>query len=105
MPSFHGDLQEEVYMMQPKGCQDISHSHLASKLCKSLYGLKQAPKAWSNKIGQYLVMIGFHISNPYFSLYVKRTDKVILMVVIYVDDLIVIGDSDVDINEVKLLLK
>ena len=28
-----------------------------------------------------------------------------MLVVVYVDDLIVIGDNDVDIDEVKLLLK
>ena len=70
-----------------------------------MYGLKQAPRAWSDKIGQYLVTIGFQISNSDFSLYVKRTNRGIVLVVIYVDDLIITGDSDADINEVKLLLK
>ena len=49
--------------------------------------------------------IGFQISNADFSLYVKRTDRGIVLVVIYVDDLIVTGESDVDIDDVKLLLK
>jgi len=42
------------------------------RLKKALYGLKQAPKAWSDKIGQYLVTSGFQTSNANFSLYVKR---------------------------------
>ena len=70
-----------------------------------MYGLKQAPRAWSDKIGQYLVTIGFQISNADFSLYVKRIDREIVLVVIYGDDLIVIGDNDVDIDDMKLLLK
>ena len=37
--------------------------------------------------------------------FVKRTDRGIVMVVIYVDVLIVICDSDVDIDDAKLLLK
>ena len=45
------------------------------------------------------------ISNAKFSLYVRRTDRGIALVVIYVDDLIVRGDSDANINDVKLLLK
>ena len=101
----HGDLQEEVYMMQPKGYEDNAHPDFVCRLRKALYGLKQAPRAWSDKIGQYLVTIGFQISNSDFSLYVKRTNRGIVLVVIYVDDLIITGDSDVDINEVKLLLK
>ena len=47
----NGDLQEEVYMMQPKGYKDDVHPHLVCRLCKALYGLKQSPKAWSDKIG------------------------------------------------------
>ena len=101
----HGDLQEEVYMMQPEGYEDNSHPDFVCRLRKALYGLKQAPRAWSDKIGQYLVTIGFQIFNSNFSLYVKRTNRGIVLVVIYVDDLIITGDSDADINEVKLLLK
>ena len=101
----HGDLQEEVYMMQPEGYQDDAQPLFVCRLRKALYGLKQAPRAWSDKIGQYLVTIGFQISNADFSLYVKRTDRGIVLVVIYVDDLIVTGDSDADIDDVKLLLK
>ena len=36
----HGDLQEEVYMMQPEVYQDDAHPHLVCNLCKALYGLK-----------------------------------------------------------------
>ena len=49
--------------------------------------------------------IGFQISNANFSLYVKRTDRGIVLVVIYVDDLIVTYECNANINEVKLLLK
>ena len=56
----HGDLQqEEVCMMQLEGYQDDPHAHLVYRLHKALYGLKQEPRAWSNKIGQYFVTIGF----------------------------------------------
>ena len=47
----HGDLQEEVYMMQPEGYQDDAQPHFVCRLRKALYGLKQAPRAWSDKIG------------------------------------------------------
>ncbi len=35
----------------------------------------------------------------------KKTDHGIVVIVIYVDDLIIIGDSDVDIFDLKKLLK
>ncbi len=63
--------------------------------------MKQAPRAWSDKIGQYLITSGFQTSNADFSLYVKKIDHGIVVIVIYVDDLIIIGNSDADIFDLK----
>jgi hypothetical protein len=92
-------------MEQPPSYVDQTHPNLVCRLKKALYSLKQAPRAWSNKIGQYLVTSGFQTSNANFSLYVKKTDHGIVVIVIYVDDLIIIGDSDADISDLKKLLK
>ncbi|MCO5597772.1 hypothetical protein L7F22_051854 [Adiantum nelumboides] len=46
----HGDLQEEVYMEQPQGYEDVKHPGYVFKLKKALYGLKQAPRAWHARI-------------------------------------------------------
>jgi hypothetical protein len=67
--------------------------------------LKQAPRAWSDKIGQYLVTNGFQTSNVDFSLYVKKTDHGIVVIIIYVDDLTIIKDNDANIFDLKKLLK
>jgi hypothetical protein len=101
----HGDLQEEVYMEQPPGYVDQTHPNLVYRLKKVLYSLKQAPRTWSDKIGQYLITSGFQTSNVNFSLYVKKTDHGIVVIVIYVDDLIITRDSDINIFDLKKLLK
>ncbi len=67
--------------------------------------MKQTLRAWSNKIGQYLVISGFQTSNVNVSFYVKKTYLKIVILVIYVDDLIMTRDSDVNISDVKKLLK
>ena len=36
----HGDLQEEIYMQQPKWLEEKSKANLVCKLKKSLYSLK-----------------------------------------------------------------
>ena len=40
----NGDLEEEIYMLQPKRCIILDKENRVCKLRKSLYGLKQAPK-------------------------------------------------------------
>jgi hypothetical protein len=94
----HGDLQEEAYMEQPPSYVNQTHPNLVCKLKKVLYGLKKAPRVWSNKIGQYFVTSGFQTSNP-------KTNHGIVIIVIYVDDFIITGDGDVDIFDLKKLLK
>ncbi len=92
-------------MEQPPCYVDQTHPNLVCRLKKVLYGLKQTPRAWSDKIGEYFVTSGFQTSNAEFSLYVKNTYHGIIVIVIYVDDLIIRGDSDVDIFDLKKLLK
>ena len=40
----HRDLEEEIYMKQPKGFSVKGKKELVCKLKKSLYGLKQSPR-------------------------------------------------------------
>ena len=40
----NGDLEEEIYMLQPEGCITPGQENKVCKLSKFLYGLKQAPK-------------------------------------------------------------
>ena len=45
----NGELDEEIYIEQPKGFIMQGQEHKACKLIKSLYGLKKAPKQWHEK--------------------------------------------------------
>ena len=72
---------------------------------KALYGLKQAPRAWNNRFSLHLQSIGFEISKANHSLYVRKIDARLVIIVVYVDDVIITGDCEEDINQVKRLWK
>ena len=44
------ELEEEVYMQIPLGCEVANTSNKVCKLQKSLYGLKQSPRAWFERL-------------------------------------------------------
>ena len=55
----NGDLNEEVYMEQPKGFVLLGNDHKVCKLVKYLYGLKQAPKKRHKKIDDAILSFSF----------------------------------------------
>ena len=55
----NGDLNEEIYMEQPKGFVIPGQESKVCKLKRSLYGLKQAPKQWYEKFHKTILAFGF----------------------------------------------
>ena len=47
-----GELEEQVYMVQPPRFQSGRNTSAVCQPKKSLYGLKQVPRAWNVKITQ-----------------------------------------------------
>ena len=46
----NGELEKEVYTVQPLGIVDHSKPDFVCKLHNALYGIKQAPWAWFTKL-------------------------------------------------------
>lgn len=91
----NGILEEEVYIEQPEGFVDLSKKDMVCKLHKELYGLKQAPRAWSERLHNYLIKIGFQRKNDNKNLYIKEgLDKKIILAEIFVDNTLFTRNDD-----------
>jgi hypothetical protein len=95
----HGSLSEEVYMQQPPGFIHPEKPHHVCRLRKSIYGLKQAPRAWFQTLQKFLSDYGFVNSTSDSSLFILRTTETVLYILVYVDDIIITGNSSVKVNE------
>ncbi|GKB78225.1 putative ribonuclease H-like domain-containing protein [Tanacetum coccineum] len=56
----YGKIDEEVYVCQPSGFEDLEFLNKVYKVEKALYGLHQAPRAWYETLSRYLLDNGFH---------------------------------------------
>ena len=96
------DLTEEVYVQAPSGYSDCP-----DKVCllrHALYGLKQAPRAWFAKFSSIVHQFGFSSSPHDIALFIHRSDKSMILLLLYVDDMIIIGDDHFGISDFKQFL-
>nr|GEV92194.1 hypothetical protein [Tanacetum cinerariifolium] len=80
-------IEEEVYVCQPLGFEDLDFPDKVYKVEKALYGLHQAPKAWYETLLTYLLDNGFHKGKIDKTLFIRRHKDDILLVQVYVDDI------------------
>ena len=92
----YGELDETVYMQQPRGYTDGSSR--VCKLLKSLYGLKQSPRCWNKRIEAFLRKQGFKVSAADPCLYIRDRDGKKLLLALYVDDGILAATDMQDLN-------
>jgi hypothetical protein len=97
----NGDLGEEVYVSQPPGFIKSGEEKRVYRLHKALYGLRQAPRAWNSKLDAVLYDLGFMKCKTEHGLYTRAKNKVRLVVGVYVDDLVILGECDTEVNQFK----
>ena len=91
-------------MEQPPGYFQ-NNSSLVCRLKKYLYGLKQAPRAWYAKMDRFLLDTIFFRCHYNPNVYTKKVGNHITILVLYVDDLILIGIDPKLLTHVKSSLK
>jgi Reverse transcriptase (RNA-dependent DNA polymerase) len=98
----HGDLKETIYMEILKGMEASIDECLI--LNKTIYGLVQSAREFYNKLVSALKDCGFQGSLVDPCLWIKHFNQGIVIIAIYVNDCLIIGD-DSKINEVIEELK
>lgn len=70
------------------------------KIVKSLYGEKQAPKLWYDHFNRILLELEFIRCpvEPCLYKYYNYTDKSIIILIIHADDVLIIGTTELSVN-------
>jgi hypothetical protein len=55
----NGNIEEELYMVQPEGYVDHKDANKVCKLQRSIYGLKQASQSWNLRFDEVIKGFGF----------------------------------------------
>ena len=101
----HGDLTEEVYMEQPPWFVTQGEDGLVCKLKKSLYGLKQSPRAWFGRFSNAVSKFGLTQCAVDHSVFYRNVAGKRIWLLVYVDDIIIIGDDVIGIQSLKAFLQ
>ena len=71
------------------------------KLRKALYGLKQSPRAWFGRFTQAMRSVRYKQSNGDHTLFFKHQMSLITILLVYVDDIIIIGNNFIEIKQLE----
>ncbi|KAK1631562.1 hypothetical protein QYE76_005877, partial [Lolium multiflorum] len=93
----NGDIEEELYMVQPKGFVDPKNADKVCKLQRSIYGLKQASRSWNRRFDKVIKDFGFIQCHGEACIYKKVSGSSVAFLILYVDDILLIG------NDIELL--
>jgi hypothetical protein len=101
----NGDLPEEVYAQQLSGFTIDGQERKLLWLNEALYGLRQAPRAWNSKLDVIQHELDFLRCKSEHGLYARVMKKLRLVVGVYVDDLIIMGESEKEVEVFKEEMK
>nr|GEV72844.1 retrotransposon protein, putative, Ty1-copia subclass [Tanacetum cinerariifolium] len=100
----NGHLSEEVYMEQPEGFVNLKYPNHVCKLKRSIYGLKQASRQWNKRFDDEIKKFGFTQNPDEPCVYLKASGSYIVILILYVDDILLMGNNIPMLQDVKSYL-
>jgi hypothetical protein len=101
----NGNLTEDVYMTQLEGFVGPTNARKVCKLQKSIYGLKQASRSWNLRFDEVVKGFGFIQSEEEPCVYKKASGSSVVFLILYVDDILLIGNDIPMLEAAKTSLK
>ena len=101
----NGNLTEDMYMMQPEGFIDPTNAGKICKLRKSIYGLKQASRSWNIRFDEVVKGFDFIKNEEEACVYKKEDGSSVAFLILYVDDILLIGNDIPMLESIKTSLK
>ena len=99
----NGFFDEDIYMEQPEGFASCETTNKVCKLKKSIYGLKQASRSWNRRFDEIIRLSGL-IKNEEPCVYKKVSGSMTVFLVLYIDDILIIGNDIGLMQSVKAYL-
>ncbi|GJV27558.1 retrotransposon protein, putative, ty1-copia subclass [Tanacetum coccineum] len=97
----NGHLSEEVYMEQPGGFVNPKYPNHVCKLKRSIYGLRQASRQWNKRFDDEIKKFGFTQNPDEPCVYLKASGSYISILILYVDDILLMGNNIPMLQDVK----
>ncbi|GKA58904.1 retrotransposon protein, putative, ty1-copia subclass [Tanacetum coccineum] len=97
----NGYLDEDIYMVQPEGFIDPNQLRKVCKLQRFIYGLKQASRSWNKRFDEEIKMFGFDQNLDELCVYQKASRSNVTFLILYVDDIIIMGNHILSLQSVK----
>ena len=89
----YGLLDRTIYVQLPAKLREKYGNEYVWSTNRSIYGLTDAPRAWNSCLNQYLLEYGFVKCPVEESLYYFERDDVKIYLIIYVDDMLYMGNN------------
>nr|GEU46561.1 hypothetical protein [Tanacetum cinerariifolium] len=97
----NGYLDEDIYTVQPEGFVDPKNPRKVCKLQRSIYGLKQASRSWNKRFDEEIKRFGFTQNLDESCVYQKASGSNVTFRILYVDDIIIMGNHILSLQSVK----
>ena len=89
----NGELDEEIYMIQPMGFDIKGQERRVCKLKRSIYGLKRSSRQWYFRFHDSIISHGFEMIEEDHCVYLKCSKKSVLILSSYVDNILIAGND------------